>query len=148
MTGCVSGMAVDIVQTWLYTMQVEFDLDVDNGVFVTEWPIDDRKFEMYISCRADGWIQISALLVRDDRIPPAVKEALYAELLKENRRLDDVTYSMDEEGNLYAENDVPVHSNLGNFLTELNAVVYAVKRFKRNVAQIFGLGGALDSMVE
>ncbi len=132
-------MAVDTVQTWLYTMQVQFDLDMEKATFRTGWVLDDQKFEVCLMCRPDGWIQILAPLVKAEHVLPQIRENLYAELLKENWRLDDVTYSMDEEGNLYAENDVPAHSNLGNFLTELNAVVYAVKRFHQTVAHIYGL---------
>ncbi len=136
-------MSVDTVQTWLYAMHVEFDLNLETGTFRTEWVQDDMKFEVFIYCKPDGWIKIVATILKAESVPPQIKEALYAELLRENWRHEDVTYSMDEQGNLYAENDVPDYSNLGNFLTELNSVVYAVKQFNTNIAPIFGLANAM-----
>lgn len=132
-------MIIDTVMTWLNVMRVEYELNMEEGMFRTEWVMDDFKFEVMLLCTPDGWIKIRALLLKVDDIPPLVKEALYAEILKENFYREEVSYSMDNSENIYAQNDVPEYANLGTFLTELNAVVYAVKHFHNNIAPIFGL---------
>ncbi|MFX1265213.1 MAG: hypothetical protein ACFFH0_07520, partial [Promethearchaeota archaeon] len=72
-------------------------------------------------------------------ISPDIREELLAFLLQENYALDDVTYSMDEKGNIYSENDIPEQASLDDFTSEFNAVVFGMMRFFDNVSARFGL---------
>lgn len=126
-------MSTGRVQTWLNLMHVEYQFDVDSQSFETEWIVDSEILKVFISCRPDGWIKIQALLLEADDVTSEFKENLYPELLYRNFELDDVTYSMDGSGNIYAENDLNSHSNVETFLSEINAVVYGAQFFNQRV---------------
>jgi hypothetical protein len=122
-------MSVDKVQTWLRFMHVPFEFNPETRTFNTEWDMDGTRFDVHISCRFDGWIHVIAYLLDTERVSPELRGHLYGELLRENWRLDDVTYSIDDVGRLCSENDIPEHSSLEGFSSEFNAVIFGVKRF-------------------
>ncbi|MBD3404611.1 MAG: hypothetical protein GF411_00570 [Candidatus Lokiarchaeota archaeon] len=132
-------MVASQVQTWLNVMQIPFETNEDKTRFFTEWSLDGKSFKVIINVRVDGWIQITALLIESKDIPAERKLEILEHLMKDNWELDDVTYSMDKDGNIYSENDIPGHSNVETFLTELNAVVYGAKRFFSNFEDIIGI---------
>jgi hypothetical protein len=103
------------------------------------WDVEGTNFEIRITIRADKRIHAAVLLLGPEEVPSANKEELYGFLLRENWMLDDVTYSMDEKGNLYSENDIPEQTNLENFKSELDAVVFGLERFFTNVSSRFGI---------
>lgn len=116
-----------------------FDLAEDTSTFKLKWDVEGTVFEIKITVRADKWIHVAVLLLRSEEVPADSKEDLYGFLLRENWLLDDVTYSMDEKGNLYSENDIPEQTNLENFKSELDAVVFGLERFYTNVSSRFGI---------
>jgi hypothetical protein len=132
-------MSVEQVKSWLNSLEVPFELEEDTSTFHLKWDVEDTSFDVRITIRADRWILVAVLLLRPDEIPAESREDLYGFLLQENWMLDDVTYSMDEKGNLYSENDVPEQSNLENFKSELDAVVFGLERFFTNMSSRFGI---------
>jgi hypothetical protein len=132
-------MSMEQIKSWLNSLEVPFELEEDKSTFKLLWDVEDTNFEVRITVRADKWILASVLLLRQDEIPAECREELYGFLLHENWQLDDVTYSMDERGNLYSENDIPEQSNLENFKSELDAVVFGLERFFTNVSSRFGI---------
>jgi hypothetical protein len=132
-------MSMEQIKSWLNSLEVPFELEEDKSTFKVLWDVEGTNFEVRITVRADKWILASVLLLRQDEIPAECREELYGFLLHENWQLDDVTYSMDEGGNLYSENDIPEQSNLENFKSELDAVVFGLERFFTNVSSRFGI---------
>jgi hypothetical protein len=127
------------IKSWLSSLEVPFELEEDKNTFKVLWDVEGTNFEVRITVRADKWILVAVLLLRPDEIPAESREDLYGFLLRENWQLDDVTYSMDEKGNLYSENDIPEQTNLENFKSELDAVVFGLERFFTNVSSRFGI---------
>ncbi|MHA2020792.1 MAG: YbjN domain-containing protein [Candidatus Thorarchaeota archaeon] len=132
-------MSMEQIKNWLNSLEVPFELEVDISTFKLMWDVEGTNFEVRITLRADKWIHVAVLLLRPEEVPPENKEELYGFLLRENWMLDDVTYSMDEKGNLYSENDIPEQTNLENFKSELDAVVFGLERFFTNVSSRFGI---------
>jgi hypothetical protein len=132
-------MSMEQIKSWLNSLEVPFELEEDKSTFKVLWDVEGTNFEVRITVRADKWILVSVLLLRQDEIPAECREELYGFLLHENWQLDDVTYSMDEKGNLYSENDIPEQTNLENFKSELDAVVFGLERFFTNVSSRFGI---------
>ncbi|MFW9808904.1 MAG: YbjN domain-containing protein [Candidatus Thorarchaeota archaeon] len=132
-------MSVDQVEKWLTSLEVPFELLKEIHTFRVMWEVEDATFEIRIAIRADKWIHVAVLLLQPDEIPDGNKRELYEFLLRENWALDDVTYSMDEKGNLYSENDIPEQTNLENFKSELDAVVFGLERFVTIVSSRFGI---------
>ncbi len=132
-------MSMEQIKNWLNSLEVPFELEEDKNTFKLLWDVEGTNFEIRITIRADKWILVAVLLLRSEEIPAESKEDLYGFLLHENWQLDDVTYSMDEKGNLYSENDIPEQTNLENFKSELDAVVFGLERFFTNVSSRFGI---------
>ena len=132
-------MSVDQVEKWLTSLDMPFELLKEIHTFRVMWEVEDATFEIRIAIRADKWIHVAVLLLQPDEILDGSKRELYEFLLRENWALDDVTYSMDEKGNLYSENDIPEQTNLENFKSELDAVVFGLERFVTIVSSRFGI---------
>jgi hypothetical protein len=132
-------MSVEQVKKWLNSLEISFELMEDINTFKLEWDVEDSTFEIRVAIRADKWIHVAVLLLRSEEIPQESKEELYGFMLRENWMLDDVTYSMDENGNLYSENDIPEQTNLDNFKSELDAVIFGLERFVTIVSSRFGI---------
>ena len=132
-------MSIEQIKSWLDSLEVPFELAKDTSTFKLKWDVEGTNFEIRITIRADKWIHVAVLLLRPEEVPSENKEDLYGFLLRENWLLDDVTYSMDEKGNLYSENDIPEQTNLENFKSELDAVVFGLERFFTNVSSRFGI---------
>jgi hypothetical protein len=132
-------MSMEQIKNWLNSLEVPFELEEDTSAFKLMWDVEGTNFEVRITLRADKWIHVAVLLLRPEEVPPENKEELYGFLLRENWMLDDVTYSMDEKGNLYSENDIPEQTNLENFKSELDAVCFGLERFFTNASSRFGI---------
>ncbi|MHA2070355.1 MAG: YbjN domain-containing protein [Candidatus Thorarchaeota archaeon] len=132
-------MSIAQIKSWLNSLEVPFELEEDTSTFKLKWDVEGTNFEIRVTIRADKWIHVAVLLLRPEEVPAESKEDLYGFLLRENWMLDDVTYSMDEKGNLYSENDIPEQTNLENFKSELDAVVFGLERFFTNVSSRFGI---------
>ena len=132
-------MSIEQVKNWLNSLEIPYDLLEDINTFDLKWDVEGTAFDIRVAIRADKWIHVAVLLLRPEEIPKETKEELYGFLLRENWMLDDVTYSMDEKGNLYSENDIPEQTNLENFKSELDGVIFGLERFFTTVSSRFGI---------
>jgi hypothetical protein len=123
---------------WLTQMGLTFAYNEEKRAFVLPYEIDDNKFLVTIIVFPDTWIKVLALIVENDKIP----KDMHLALLQENWNLFEVTYSMDQYGNLFSENDLPQTTNYDNFVSEFQAVIYGVKHFFDEVAPKFRLKAA------
>lgn len=124
------------VQKWLKKMDIKFQMI--NESIVLMYNIKNIQFAVNINILGE-WIQIAASTVRTQDVIAETREELYADLLKQNFLLNDVTYSLDSQGSIFSENDIPVDSNYENFVSEFNAVVYGVIHFYDKIGLKYGL---------
>ncbi|MFW9961979.1 MAG: hypothetical protein ACFFCX_00245 [Candidatus Sifarchaeia archaeon] len=132
-------MSVEQVKNWLNSLEIPYELLENINTFDLKWDVEGTTFDIRVTVRADKWIHVAVRLLRPEEIPQESKQELYGFLLSENWMLDDVTYSMDEKGNLYSENDIPEQTNLENFKSELDAVIFGLERFFTTVSSRFGI---------
>ena len=137
--GELTMVSIRNIKDWLNSLEIPFELLEDINTFRLTWDVEGKSFDIRVTIRADKWIHVAVLLLRPEEVPQGSKEELYGFLLRENWMLDDVTYSMDEKGNLYSENDIPEQTNLENFRSELDAVIFGLERFFTTVSSRFGI---------
>ncbi|GAB4325602.1 MAG: hypothetical protein Kow0069_31690 [Promethearchaeota archaeon] len=77
----------------------------------------------------DKWIQVKLLLMRGSEVPANLREKLYALLLQANFNLNEVTYSLSENGDVYVETDMPSDTEYDNFQVEYGSVEFGAEYF-------------------
>ncbi|MFX1534210.1 MAG: hypothetical protein ACFFDI_08325 [Promethearchaeota archaeon] len=127
---------LSIPKNWLEKMDLDYEEDQDS--LILPWLIEEKRFLMRIVTTED-FVQTVLLIMEKDQIPANKREQLYFELLKANFYSNDVTYSLDDEGNVYSENDCPLRSDLESFSSELKAIVSSVAHFINGIAPKIGL---------
>ncbi|MHA1231671.1 MAG: hypothetical protein ACTSRP_15625 [Candidatus Helarchaeota archaeon] len=77
---------------------------------------------------SDKWIETKCLLLINEAIPnnPEIEHLLHKKLLQANFRYAEVTYSLDNEGNVYAEADMPLETDWLNFKSEYISIIFAI----------------------
>ncbi|MFX1513029.1 MAG: hypothetical protein ACFFCQ_10615 [Promethearchaeota archaeon] len=123
-------MSFEKVKSWLDQMELRYSHNEEMNLFYLPYDISGTKFAVQIGVFDEKWIKIAALIVQADMIPKGLLRAL----LNANWHLFDVTYSIDDNGNVFSENDVPVDSNFENFRSEFGAVVFGVTHFFDTIA--------------
>ncbi|MHA1927686.1 MAG: hypothetical protein ACTSV2_03790 [Candidatus Thorarchaeota archaeon] len=132
-------MPVNQILTWLELMRLKYEFDDVTRTFKLVYKVDGNPLNAIIIARMDGWIKIRVMLANIKDVAEADQFAFTSDLLKQNFENDDVTFSMDETGILYSENDTQKSSNLDNFYTELNAVVFGASLFIKIIAPKYNL---------
>ncbi|MFX1255658.1 MAG: hypothetical protein ACFFCZ_28905 [Promethearchaeota archaeon] len=127
---------LSIPKNWLEKMDLDYEEDQDS--LILPWLIEERSFLMRIVATED-FVQTVLLIMEQSQIPANKREQLYFELLRANFYSNDVTYSVDDEGNIYSENDCPLGSDLESFSSELKAIVSSVAHFINGIAPKLGL---------
>ncbi|MHA1867315.1 MAG: hypothetical protein ACTSVB_04610 [Candidatus Heimdallarchaeaceae archaeon] len=123
----------DTVGEWLDKMELKYQKNEEKRTFVLPYDINNVKFMVIILVFPEKWIKIGALILRAEK----VTEEMYLALLQENWNLFEVTYSVDEQGNIFSENDIPHTSNYENFVSEFQAVIFGVINFFEKIAPKF-----------
>ena len=122
------------VKEWLKKMGLNHAYNKELNLFHLPYTIDGNQFSVVVGVFPDAnWLKIAALIVTAEFVP----KGLYEELLKEMWTLFEVTYSVDENGNIFSENDIPFSSNFENFQSEFQAVVFGVTHFFKVIAPKF-----------
>ncbi len=122
------------VKKWLDKMKLKFAESKFEDEFALPFDIEGTQFLVRIFVLGE-WVKVAALVVPAEFVP----EGLHRALLKANWDLFDVTYSVDEAGNIFSENDIPSASNFENFESEFNAVVAGVLYFFKAIANEFSV---------
>lgn len=83
----------------------------------------------------EKWVQIKCLLMLSKNIPdiPDLEETLHKKLLQANFNFAEVTYSLDDENNIFSEADMPIDTDFTNFKSEFVSVVFAIDYFFKNI---------------
>ncbi|MBD3230394.1 MAG: hypothetical protein GF329_19600 [Candidatus Lokiarchaeota archaeon] len=81
------------------------------------------------------WIQIKALIILKQSLPDMenLEQALHKKMLQDNFKFAEVTYSIDDTGNIFAEADMPVNTDFNNFKSEFVSIVFALDNFFKNI---------------
>jgi len=131
-------MESEQIRTWLELMRLPYEYDEETRTYVTTYDIEGRSVRVLVSPTKPEWIKVRVRLGSIDRIPKENQLSVLREMLVQNFELDDVTFSMDDDGELYSENDIPRSSNLENFHSEMTAVVLGALTFVREIGPRYG----------
>ncbi|MHA2224877.1 MAG: hypothetical protein ACXAC8_06720 [Candidatus Hodarchaeales archaeon] len=129
-------MALVKVKRWLDQMNMKYKVKNSNVLLL--YNVNGIRFAVIVTS-LENWIRIAALIIRAEEIPKEKKGEIFADLLRTNWELNEVTYSIDPKGAIFSENVVLVDSNFENFKSEFSAVVFGVTHFVRNIGPKYGL---------
>jgi len=127
------------IRSWLELMRLPYNYDPDGNRYSIIYDVEGHRLPVIIEPTKPEWIKIRVRLGEINKIPEANKLGFLREMLYGNFVLDDVTFSMDKDGVMYSENDIPRSSNLENFHSELTAVVLGALTFVREIAPKFDM---------
>jgi len=129
----------DKAKGWLTEMGLKFMEKPEENKFFLLHKIGEFHYFVKIICTDPKWIY-SYIMVYDGVDLPAEKQRdVFRALLIQNKLKEDLTYSLDEENNIYSENDSPIDSNLGAFKSEYEAALNGIKIFNDEIAPKLGL---------
>ncbi|MHA1731198.1 MAG: hypothetical protein ACTSU5_04610 [Promethearchaeota archaeon] len=106
--------------------------DFFRNVVVVPYKIESGDEELILEAKLTtmgDWIKVKLLLLRSDEVPKAIKLDLYERLLVANFELSEVTYSLDLDGDVFVETDMPVGTTYENFESEYGSVEFGAKYF-------------------
>ncbi|MFW9922557.1 MAG: YbjN domain-containing protein [Candidatus Thorarchaeota archaeon] len=134
---------VEKVKGWLDELNLNYFISQNGTEIMLPYKIDDKTFNVRIVV-AEEWMQLFCLILQANDIPEELVAAVHANLLLANFNLNEVTFSIDPEGNIYSENDLPVDSDLVTFKSELGAVVFGYQFFYEQIAP--KIGGEIEKI--
>ena len=134
---------VEKVKGWLDELNLNYFVSQNGSEIMLPYKIDERTFNVRIVV-APEWMQLFCQIMPATEVPQELVSAIHANLLLANFNLNEVTFSIDPEGNIYSENDLPVDSDLITFKSELGAVVFGYQYFFEQLAP--KIGGAVEKM--
>lgn len=112
--------AVAVIEDWLGSAGVEWELGARDGEFVITLP-GERKLKTVTSVLvSDRHVSVSAFVVRN---PDENHEGVYRLLLQRNLRLPGLTYAIDGSGDVYLTGQVPVRGLSVDSFDELMGAV-------------------------
>ncbi|MFW9916890.1 MAG: hypothetical protein ACFFGZ_14890 [Candidatus Thorarchaeota archaeon] len=120
------------VGEWLNKMGLKYKLDSKKMTFSVIYEEAGKNWDIRVFV-GKHWIQIAARIAKASEIPADKREQILENILKANYELNEVTFSMDKDGNLYSENDVPKVSNFENFRSEFTAVPFGIRHWMENI---------------
>ena len=100
--------------------------------------IHNKYYHVNIVCEPK-WIYTYVLIMNGLDIPEEKKKDIFRELLILNKQEKDLTFSLDEEDNIYSENDSPYNTDYEAFKSEYIMTVKGIELFIEKVAKKFGL---------
>jgi len=134
---------VEKVKGWLDELNLNYFVSQSGTEIMLPYKIDERTFNVRIVI-APEWMQLFCQIMAANEIPQELVGTIHANLLLANFNLNEVTFSIDPEGNIYSENDMPIDSDLVTFKSELGAVVFGYQYFFEQLAP--KIGGAIEKM--
>ena len=94
----------------------------------------------------EKWINAKCLLFFKQNLPPDpnLNLKLFSELLKANFMLNEVTYSVDDQENIWVETDMPVDTTFDNFDSEFKSILFGALHFFNKI--IPNVGKAMQEL--
>jgi hypothetical protein len=134
---------VEKVKSWLDELELNYFVSQSGKEIMLPYKIEDRTFNVRIVI-APEWMQIFCQILAANEVPSDLVSSVHANLLLGNFTLNEVTFSIDQEGNIYSENDLPVNTDMVTFKSELGAVVFGYQYFFEHLAP--KIGGEVEKM--
>ncbi|MEA2070999.1 MAG: hypothetical protein U9O98_06875 [Asgard group archaeon] len=128
---------VEKIKDWLEELDLKYFISEKGTEIMLPYKIEDKTFNVRIVIAKD-WIQLFCQILPANEVPSNLITSIYANLLLANFNINEVTYSIDPEGNIYSENDLPVNTDLITFKSELGAVVFGYQYFFGELAPKIG----------
>ncbi|MHA1504617.1 MAG: YbjN domain-containing protein, partial [Candidatus Heimdallarchaeota archaeon] len=119
---------VEKVKGWLDELNLNYFVSQSGSEIMLPYKIDERTFNVRIVV-AQEWMQLFCQVLQANEVPQNLVSVIHANLLLANFNLNEVTFSIDPEGNIYSENDIPVDADIVTFKSELGAVVFGYQYF-------------------
>ena len=105
-------------------LKYELNKKKDNEFFLIQ---GYKKARFFIKIDySEDWIKTYCLVLPAELIDDYKRFPLYTELLLQNKIESDLTYSIDEEGNVYSENDCPASANYESFKSEYKMAIKGI----------------------
>jgi hypothetical protein len=139
------NQALEKVRSWLDELELKYFTSETGKEIMLPYKIEERTFNIRIVI-SNQWIQVFCQIMAANEVPKKLAQTIHFNLLLGNYILNEVTYSVDPKGNIYAENDMPLDTDLVNFKSELGAVVFGYQYFYEQMAP--KIGGEVEEMKE
>ena len=126
---------VNKVYSWLEKMELKGINKVENEPrLIVNFGIEDHVFQVHVLV-TEKWINAKALIAYVADIPRAERRKVYRLCLNSNFELNEVTYSTDpDQGNIWAETDMPCESSFKNFKVEFGSIPFGIHHFITEIA--------------
>ena len=127
----VKGFLMKLERGEISVDKKNFALD---SLIVIEFEIgEDLKLKNRILVTKD-WILAKTCLMFFETVPdPELFHLMCIEMLKANFEYPEVTYSVDDEGNMYIEADMPSDTTFENFESEFNSILFGTLHFYNTI---------------
>lgn len=112
--------------------------DFLRGLIIVPYNVPVADSDESLTLEADlvcteNWIQVKFLLMRGEDVPKSVRLDLYEHLLTANYNLNEVTFSLSNDKDVFVEADMPVSTTYDNFESEYGSVEYGTRYFLEKV---------------
>jgi hypothetical protein len=129
---------------WLKKMNLKFEELKKEKRLILLANYNNMKYIVQIANKRNAetkkdWICTYVLLLGGESLPSDKKTALFTELLLQNYLVEDLTYSIDLNHNVYSENDSPINTNYDSFKSEFKRSVEGIKIFNEQILSKVGL---------
>lgn len=123
----VKGFLVKLERGEIFADKKNFAID---SLIVIEFESgEDLKLKNRILV-TKNWILAKTCLMFFETVPdPEIFHLMCIEMLKANFEYPEVTYSVDDEGNMYIEADMPSSTTFENFESEFNSILFGTLHF-------------------
>ena len=136
---------VEKVKGWLDELNLNYFVSQSGSEIMLPYKIDERTFNVRIVVAAE-WMQLFCQVLQANEVPQELVSAIHANLLLANFNLNEVTFSIDPEGNIYSENDIPVDADLSTSTFHIKTGEIGYQYFFEQLAP--KIGGAVEKMSE
>ncbi len=89
----------------------------------------EESLKIFSKDKYSDWIFVKCCIILKKSIPQNKLFDLYQKLLYANYLYAELTFSVDEEGNVYAESDMPSEADFENFKSEFSSIFVVLVHF-------------------
>ena len=125
--------AIRKVGRYLRLLNKAFEFDEQKNIFRVKEKIDDKEIMIIISF-SRNWVTISHYCGSIKDLPKEKQCEIYRKLLRLNNDYAEVSFSIDEEGNIFSSEEILVDAlTLDVFMEEYNAIPISAELFEKEI---------------
>lgn len=129
-------LAVERVSKYLALLGKKFELDKEKGLIRVNEKVNDEETTVVIKF-SRNWVVTYVSLGSIKDLPNELKLQVTKKLLKLNKDYAEVCFSIDEEWNVYCEEDTLIDAlTLDVFLEEYNALLIAFELWEKEITPL------------